>query len=158
MNALNGLRRQGAATSDGRIEGGPRDGLGVFSRYEKPRSGRSSAAGLRRRGRHHQGDRELLSPLRAPAPPGAPHAHPGGQGPEDLWPAFKARVTASYQAPSRAIARDLAAGVVADYATDDPVGLRKSPAAPPRCTLNAGGFGRKSQRGGAIRINLRSTI
>ena len=33
--------------------------------------------------------------------------------PEDLWPEFKARVTAAYQAPSRAIARDLAAGVLA---------------------------------------------
>jgi transposase-like protein len=40
--------------------------------------------------------------------------------PEDVWPEFKARATASYQAPSRAIARDLAAGVVADYATDYP--------------------------------------
>jgi len=35
--------------------------------------------------------------------------------PEDLWPDFKARAQATYQAPSRAIARDLAAGVVADY-------------------------------------------
>jgi transposase-like protein len=35
--------------------------------------------------------------------------------PEDLWPEFKARVLASYQAPSRAIARELAAGVVTDY-------------------------------------------
>ena len=35
--------------------------------------------------------------------------------PEDLWPEFKARATACYQAPSRAIARDLADGVVADF-------------------------------------------
>jgi len=35
--------------------------------------------------------------------------------PEDLWPDVKARAQATYQAPSRAIARDLAAGVVADY-------------------------------------------
>jgi transposase-like protein len=35
--------------------------------------------------------------------------------PEDLWPEFKARATAAYQAPSRAIARELAAGVVADF-------------------------------------------
>jgi putative transposase len=35
--------------------------------------------------------------------------------PEDIWPEFKARVQAAYQAPSRAIARELAAGVVADY-------------------------------------------
>src|SRR5215211_1900201 len=37
--------------------------------------------------------------------------------PADLWPEFKARVTACYQAPSRAIARDLAQGIRADYAT-----------------------------------------
>jgi putative transposase len=35
--------------------------------------------------------------------------------PEDVWPEFKVRAQATYQAPSRAIARDLAAGVVADY-------------------------------------------
>ncbi len=35
--------------------------------------------------------------------------------PEDLWPDFKARVQAAYQAPSRAIARDLGQGLVADY-------------------------------------------
>ena len=40
--------------------------------------------------------------------------------PEDLWPEFKARVTAVYQAPSRAIARDLANGVVADYQSELP--------------------------------------
>lgn len=36
--------------------------------------------------------------------------------PTDLWPDFKARTTACYQAPSRAIARQLAAGIRADYA------------------------------------------
>ena len=35
--------------------------------------------------------------------------------PEDLWPEFKARAAAAYQAPSRAIARDLASGLVKDY-------------------------------------------
>src|ERR1700740_2926320 len=35
--------------------------------------------------------------------------------PEDAWPEFKVRVQATYQAPSRPIARELAAGVVADY-------------------------------------------
>ncbi len=40
--------------------------------------------------------------------------------PEDLWPDVKARVQATYQAPSRAIARDLAAGVVADYEAELP--------------------------------------
>ena len=40
--------------------------------------------------------------------------------PEDLWPEFKARTTAAYQAPSRAIARDLASGVVADYQVELP--------------------------------------
>jgi transposase-like protein len=37
------------------------------------------------------------------------------KAPEDVWPEFKARAQAAYQAPSRAIARDLAEGVVADY-------------------------------------------
>lgn len=40
--------------------------------------------------------------------------------PEDLWPEFKARATASYQAPSRAIARDLADGIVADFEAELP--------------------------------------
>ena len=38
--------------------------------------------------------------------------------PEDLWPEFKARAAAAYQAPSRKIARELAEGVVADYGTE----------------------------------------
>ncbi|MCP4209171.1 MAG: IS256 family transposase, partial [Shimia sp.] len=40
--------------------------------------------------------------------------------PEDLWPEFKARATAAYQAPSRAIARDLANGLVSDYESQLP--------------------------------------
>jgi transposase-like protein len=40
--------------------------------------------------------------------------------PEDLWPDFKARATAAYQAPSRAIARDLAGGLVGDYGAELP--------------------------------------
>jgi transposase-like protein len=40
--------------------------------------------------------------------------------PEDQWPEVKARIQACYQAPSRAIARDLAKGVVADYGRDLP--------------------------------------
>ncbi|MFQ5521547.1 MAG: IS256 family transposase [Candidatus Methylomirabilia bacterium] len=40
--------------------------------------------------------------------------------PEDLWPEFKARALASYQAPSRAIARELAEGVVKDYQAELP--------------------------------------
>ena len=35
--------------------------------------------------------------------------------PIDLWPEVKTRITACYQVPSRAIARQLAAGVRADY-------------------------------------------
>ena len=38
--------------------------------------------------------------------------------PEDLWPEFKARATAAYQAPIRKIARELAEGIVADYGGD----------------------------------------
>lgn len=40
--------------------------------------------------------------------------------PEDLWPEFKARATAAAQAPSRAIARDLAEGAVAAFETELP--------------------------------------
>ena len=40
--------------------------------------------------------------------------------PEDLWLDFKARAHATYQAPSRAISRDLTAGVVADFETKLP--------------------------------------
>jgi putative transposase len=38
--------------------------------------------------------------------------------PDDLWPEFKARATAAYQAPSRKIARELADGLEADYSTE----------------------------------------
>jgi transposase-like protein len=41
----------------------------------------------------------------------------------DPVPEFKARVAASYQAPSRAIARQLASGVRADYADLPPSAL-----------------------------------
>ena len=37
--------------------------------------------------------------------------------PTDLWPEFKVRASACYQAPSRAIARELAKGMRADYGT-----------------------------------------
>ena len=40
--------------------------------------------------------------------------------PTDLWPEFKTRVAACYQAPSRAIARDLANGIRSDYAATLP--------------------------------------
>jgi transposase-like protein len=40
--------------------------------------------------------------------------------PEDLWPEFKARAKAAYEAPSRAIARDLAEGLVRDYQSELP--------------------------------------
>jgi cytosine/adenosine deaminase-related metal-dependent hydrolase len=54
----------------------------------------------------------MLSALDAPALRGPPHAQPLHQGlSADLWPQFKARVTACYQAPSRAIARELASGI-----------------------------------------------
>ena len=41
----------------------------------------------------------------------------------DPWPEFKARVTACCQAPSRPIARQLAAGIRADYANVLPSAL-----------------------------------
>jgi hypothetical protein len=36
--------------------------------------------------------------------------------PEHIWPEFKVRARLAYQAPSRGIARELAAGVVTHYA------------------------------------------
>src|SRR5262245_64771490 len=45
---------------------------------------------------------------------------------EDIWPDFKVRVQAAYQAPSRAIARELAAGIVSDYGGSRNVGLPAS--------------------------------
>ena len=42
------------------------------------------------------------------------------KAPEDLWPEFKARATAAYQAPSRAIARELAEGLARDYESELP--------------------------------------
>ena len=44
--------------------------------------------------------------------------------PDDTWPGFKDRVTAAYQAPSRAIARDLAEGLMRDYAKGLPSTVR----------------------------------
>jgi hypothetical protein len=50
--------------------------------------------------------------------------------PDDVWPEFKTRVFASYQAPSRAIARDLADGIVTDFDfTADVVELEGQPEA-----------------------------
>ncbi|MGB6428247.1 MAG: IS256 family transposase [Methyloceanibacter sp.] len=43
--------------------------------------------------------------------------------PEDVWPEFKERVRAAYQAPSRAIARDLATGIKADFEADYPTAV-----------------------------------
>ena len=61
---------------------------------------------------------EALPALRPPALPRAPDAATLPlRCRRDLWPEFKARATACYQAPSRAIARDLAAGLVAEYET-----------------------------------------
>ena len=42
------------------------------------------------------------------------------KAPEDLWPEFKARATAAYRAPSRAITRELVEGLVKDYESELP--------------------------------------
>jgi transposase-like protein len=65
----------------------------------------------------------LLSARCPPALPGASHAQLAAKVPEDVWPEFKARVRAAYQAPSRAIARELAAGIVADYSREQERGV-----------------------------------
>src|SRR5260370_26616891 len=48
------------------------------------------------------------------------------KGPEDVWPDFKVRVQAAYQAPSRAIARERAAGVGAVYGREQEPGVARS--------------------------------
>ncbi len=42
------------------------------------------------------------------------------KAPEDIWPEFKACAKAAYQTPSRAIARELAEGIVRDYESELP--------------------------------------
>src|SRR4051812_35892437 len=58
--------------------------------------------------------------------------------PTDLWPEFKARASACYQAPSRAIARDLAKGIRADYGTLLPSAVACFEAADPRLDQASG--------------------
>ena len=81
-------------------------------------------------GMGHPGDRGMLPPLGASALSGASDAQPRSQGlgrslarPRVEGPGIKARVTACYQAPSRAIARQLAAGIRADFANVLPSAL-----------------------------------
>ena len=50
----------------------------------------------------------------------APDAQLAVKVPTDLWPEFKTQVAACYQAPSRAIARELANGIRSDYAATLP--------------------------------------
>ena len=118
---LRGDRRQGPVAPDGRLQGRRGDG-------ERLLSGHAHGRGL--------GDPLLVVSDGAPGiikavetcfPRSARQrclAHRlrnlAAKVPEDLWPEFKARVTAVYQAPSRAIARDLAAGVLADYQAELP--------------------------------------
>jgi hypothetical protein len=70
-----------------------------------------------------QGHRDLLSARCPPALPGHRMRNLAAKVPEDVWPEFKGRVQAAHQAPSRAIARELAAGVVADYGREQERGV-----------------------------------
>ena len=107
---------QGPAGADGGLQGVRRDGASVLSGPARPRARRSAAGGQRRGAGDHPGDRGCF--------PRSAHqrclAHRmrnlAAKVPTDLWPEFKARVSACYQAPSRAIARQLAAGIRTDYA------------------------------------------
>ena len=74
-------RPQIAAGADGGLEGGRRDYAGVLPGPARQRSGRSAARGQRRSAGSHPGDRGMLSPLGAPALPGAPDAQPRSEGP-----------------------------------------------------------------------------
>jgi putative transposase len=97
------------------MAGSKEDTEAVTAFFEDMKQRGRTAGDLGWRCGHHQGDRDLLSTRSPPALPGASHAQFGGQAAGDAWPEFKVRAQAAYQAPNRAIARELAAGVVADY-------------------------------------------
>jgi hypothetical protein len=69
---------------------------------------------IRRRTRGDPGDRGGLPALRRQRCLAHRMRNLAAKVPTDLWPEFKARATACYQVPSRAFARDLAAGLVAE--------------------------------------------
>jgi transposase-like protein len=83
--------------------------------HAKHRSQATASAAIAMRAGHRQGNRGLFS--RAARQHCLVHRMRNltAKPPEDVWPEFKARAQAAYQAPSRAIAGELAAGVVADY-------------------------------------------
>ena len=106
---------QGSAPSDGRLEGGYRDGAGVFPGHADPLLVVSDGApGIIRAIEEcfprSARQRCLAHRMRNLAV----------KVPTDLWPEFKTRVAACYQAPSRAIARELATGIRSDYAATLP--------------------------------------
>jgi putative transposase len=65
-----------------------------------------------------------LVKLSGNAASGAPNAQSRLKVPAEQWPEFKARVMACYQAPSRAIARDLRTGIMADYVESLPAAVK----------------------------------
>jgi putative transposase len=62
----------------------------------------------------------VLAALDPPALPGAQDAKSAEQVPEDVWPEFKARAAACYQAASPALARLLRDDIATTYARDLP--------------------------------------
>ena len=110
-------RAQGAAASDSRLEGGHQDDAGFLPGHACPWARRFADRGVGRRARQIRAIEECFP--RSARQRCLPHRmrNMAVKVPADLWPEFKARVTAYYQTPSRAIARDLARGIRADYAT-----------------------------------------
>jgi transposase-like protein len=79
------------------------------------RTGPPRYSDLGRHPGHHQGDRGWLSARARQRCVAHRMRNLAAKVPEDVWPDFKVRAQAAYQALSRAIARELAGGVVADY-------------------------------------------
>jgi putative transposase len=82
---------------------------------------RSAVGDQRQRARHHPRDRRVFPARAAAALPGAQDARNlASKVPEDLWPEFKARAAACYQAASPALARLLRDDIRTTYGHDLP--------------------------------------
>jgi transposase-like protein len=124
-----GDRMKGLLAFHGGLEGGRRDGFRLLPRHAGTRPRRPLAGRQRWRTGRDQG---ALWGRGVPTAPLGEVCFPrsarqrclahrmrnlAAKVPDDLWPEFKARATAAYQAPSRKIARELADGLEADYGT-----------------------------------------
>jgi hypothetical protein len=106
-----------AAAHDDRLERRCRDGDGFLRGYEAAWANRSAACDLGWGAGHHQGDGDFA--FRALSANAAWRIACATWQPR--WPEYTRQ--AAYQAPSRAIARELAAGIVADHSREQERGV-----------------------------------